>query len=109
METWSQGETWRTTDRLRQRVDELETLAQIGRTVTANLDLDQVLAAIVDAAVELTGAEEGTLLLVDEASGELYMRAARNFHDDFRAHLSAAYPGLAGRPGPRDRRPGRAR
>lgn len=83
METWSQGETWRTTDRLRRRVDELETLAQIGRTVTANLDLDQVLATIVDAAVELTGAEEGTLLLSDEASGELYMRAARNFHDDF--------------------------
>jgi two-component system NtrC family sensor kinase len=37
----------------------------------------------VDAAVELTGAEEGSLLLVDEASGELYMRAARNFQEDF--------------------------
>jgi two-component system NtrC family sensor kinase len=83
MEAWTQVETARTTDRLRRRVDELETLTQIGRAVTANLDLDRVLTTIVDAAVELTGAEEGTLLLVDEASGELYMRAARNFQDDF--------------------------
>jgi two-component system NtrC family sensor kinase len=37
----------------------------------------------VDAAVELTEAEEGSLLLLDEVTGELYMRAARNFGDDF--------------------------
>ena len=36
-----------------------------------------------DAAVELTGAEEGSLLLLDEETGELYMRAARNFQDEF--------------------------
>jgi two-component system NtrC family sensor kinase len=51
--------------------------------VTSSLDLDSVLAAVVDFAVELTGAEEGSLLLVDETSGELYMRAARNFREDF--------------------------
>jgi two-component system NtrC family sensor kinase len=33
--------------------------------------------------VDLTGAEEGSLLLPDEATGELYMRAARNFQEDF--------------------------
>jgi two-component system NtrC family sensor kinase len=47
------------------------------------LDIDQVLAAVVESAVELTGAEEGSILLLDEESGELYMRAARNFQDEF--------------------------
>lgn len=64
-------------------IKELETLGAIGRTITASLDLDRVLTMVVDAAVDLTGAEEGSLLLVDENSGELYMRAARNFQDDF--------------------------
>jgi two-component system NtrC family sensor kinase len=45
--------------------------------------LDSVLSAVVDAAVELTGAEEGSLLLLDESTGELYMRAARNFQEEF--------------------------
>ena len=31
----------------------------------------------------MTGSEEGSLLLLDEKSGELYMRASRNFNDDF--------------------------
>lgn len=71
------------TDILKQRLKSLEALQQIGRQVTSILDLDSVLSAVVDAAVDLTGAEEGSLLLVDEASGELYMRAARNFREDF--------------------------
>ncbi len=66
-----------------QRIKNLEALQQIGRQVTSILDLDNVLTAVVDAAVDITGAEEGSLLLVDEDSGELYMRAARNFHEDF--------------------------
>jgi two-component system NtrC family sensor kinase len=70
-------------DSLRQRVDALETLSQVARSVTASLDLDYVLTAVVDAAVKMTGAEEGSLLLLDDQSGELYMRAARNFQEDF--------------------------
>ncbi len=66
-----------------QRVDELETLAKVGRAVTAQLDLDKVLTTVVDTAVELTGSDEGSILLLDEDTGELYMRAARNFQDDF--------------------------
>jgi two-component system NtrC family sensor kinase len=68
---------------LQQQVDELETLTRLGRQVTSSLSTDSVLAAIVDAAVELTGSEEGSLLLVDEMTGDLYMRASRNFQDDF--------------------------
>jgi len=68
---------------LERRLHELETLALIGRTVTALLDIDTVLTTVVEAAVKLTGAEEGSLLLLDEESGELYMRASQNFDEDF--------------------------
>ncbi len=83
MEQWSRLEARRNTKNLQKRVDGLEALQRIGRSVTALLDLETVLTAVVDAAVELTGAEEGSLLLLDESSGELYMRAARNFQEDF--------------------------
>lgn len=80
---WMQSEAKKITEALRRRVDELETLVGLGRTITSTLDLDRVLSAIVDAAVDLTGAEEGNLLLLDASSGELYMRAARNFQEEF--------------------------
>jgi signal transduction histidine kinase/DNA-binding response OmpR family regulator len=62
---------------LEQRVKELNTLFGIGKSVTALLELDKLLARLVEAAVFLTGAEEGSLLLVDEETDELYMEAAQ--------------------------------
>ena len=73
----------RDTKSLRNRVNGLEAIHKVGRQVTALLDLDNVLTEVVDAAVDLTGAEEGSLLLLDENTGELYMRAGRNFQEDF--------------------------
>jgi two-component system, OmpR family, phosphate regulon sensor histidine kinase PhoR len=77
------SETRRSTSELERRLDELEALTRLGKTVTGSLDLDHVLTLIVDAAVELTASEEGSLLLLDEETGELYMRAARNFQEEF--------------------------
>lgn len=68
---------------LQQRIIDLETVSRFGRKVVASLDLDSVLTAVVDAAVELSGAEEGSLLLPDEITGELYIYASRNFKEDF--------------------------
>lgn len=65
------------------RVRDLETLQKIGRALTTSLDLDHVLGQVVEAAVSLTSAEEGSLLLLDEQTGELIMRAAKNFDDQF--------------------------
>ncbi|HWQ46810.1 MAG TPA: ATP-binding protein [Longilinea sp.] len=76
-------ESKRATASLQRKVDELQTLRELGQTITGSLDLDSVLAAVVDAAVKLTSAEEGSLLLLDDESGELYMRAAQNFQEDF--------------------------
>ncbi len=65
------------------RLKELETLSGVGRDVTSVLDLDHVLSKVVEAAVTLTGAEEGSLLLLDETTHELSMRASKNFEDSF--------------------------
>ncbi len=82
-ENWVKTETKAITGPLLQRVDELEEIFNVGRSLTSKLDLDSVLTEVVDAAVRITGAEEGHILLLDEKSGELYMRAARNFQEEF--------------------------
>jgi two-component system NtrC family sensor kinase len=90
----AEGRRWRTMEEeqagarlsaetLERRLKELEALSLVGRTVTAVLDLDTVLTTVVEAAVRLTGAEEGSLLLLDAGSGELYMRASKNFDEEF--------------------------
>jgi two-component system NtrC family sensor kinase len=61
------------------RVRELNTLHDIGKAVTSLLDLEEVVHRVVEAAVFLTGAEEGFLLLVDHETKELYMRAGKGF------------------------------
>jgi len=101
----AQSEAQTSAESLARRFHELETLAQIGRTVTALLDLDEVLTTVVEAAVRLTGAEEGSLLLFDEDSGELYMRASKNFDEEFarafRLHVRDSLAGqvlTSGRP-----------
>lgn len=76
-------ETRRLTSSLQRQADEMEMLTRLGRQMIGSLDLDSVLASIVDAAVKLTGAEEGSLLLIEGATGELFMRASRNFQEDF--------------------------
>lgn len=73
----------RSNQQLTQRIRELNALFGIGKSVTSLLELEKVLNRIVEAAVYITGAEEGTLLLVDENSGELYLRAARNVGDKY--------------------------
>ncbi len=94
----AEDEAIETGEDLERRVLELETLAQIGRSVTIMLDLDEVLTTVVEAAVQLTGAEEGSLLLLDDASGELYMRASKNFDDEFtRTFRVQVQDSLAGR------------
>ncbi|PWH16262.1 MAG: hypothetical protein DDG60_04465 [Anaerolineae bacterium] len=80
---WVRREIRRTTASLEQRVDEMGTLVKLGRAITSTLDLDSVLTSVVTAAVELTNAEEGHLLLLDEETNELYMRAGRNFEENF--------------------------
>ncbi len=66
---------------LERRVKELHTLFGIGKSVTAVLNQEKVLSRLVEAAIYLTGAEAGSLMLLDDASNELYMVAARGIDD----------------------------
>jgi PAS domain S-box-containing protein len=64
--------------KLERRLRELSTLVHLGKSVTSMRDLEQVLNQVVEAAVQVTGAEESSLLLVDKSTGQLYMSAAWN-------------------------------
>lgn len=61
---------------LEQQMLKLSTLHDVGKTVTSLLDLETILSRTVEAAVYLSNAEEGHLMLVDPSSGELYLRVA---------------------------------
>jgi two-component system NtrC family sensor kinase len=63
---------------LEHRIRELGVLYTVGQSVTSLLNLEELLNRVVEAAVFVTGAEEGALMLVDKDTGELYLRAARN-------------------------------
>lgn len=69
------------TQTLQRRVRELSMLHDIARAVISVLDLQGVLNRIVDAAVFLTNAEEGFILLVDEESDEFILRAGKGLGD----------------------------
>lgn len=56
---------------LRQRLVELDTLSRIGKSVTALMERDRLLERVVDAALYVTGAEEGAVHLEGESVGTL--------------------------------------
>jgi two-component system NtrC family sensor kinase len=74
--------TQRERDALREQVDrqaqEFNALYTVGKTISSLLNIDEILTLVVSAAVNLTGAEQGSLLLYDEATDELYLRAQYN-------------------------------
>ncbi|HXV41954.1 MAG TPA: ATP-binding protein, partial [Anaerolineae bacterium] len=75
------GRLVKSNQQLEQRIKELNTLFGIGKSVTSLLDQDKLLSRLVEAAVYLINAEEGSLLLVDDKTNELYMVAARGIDE----------------------------
>lgn len=88
---------------LENRVQELRFLYGIGRSVTSLQDLETILNRIVEAAVYLTDAEEGSLMLIDQDTGDLYLRAARGLNDkhakSFRVKMQDSIAGQVVRTG----------
>jgi len=82
---------------LEQRLHDLDTLVRIGQRVTSLLDLQPVLNEVSEAAVMLTGADEGGVFLLDEVTEELYLYASTqdNFSTDgsFRLPVSDSLAG----------------
>ena len=53
-------------------------LYEVSRMLGSSLDIDEVINQVMDAVIQLTGAERGFLMLADEATEELDIMAARN-------------------------------
>lgn len=63
---------------LEKRVKELTTIYGIGKAVTAITNLNQLFSRLVEGALFVTEAEIGWLLITDDASGKLILRAGKN-------------------------------
>ncbi|NYG06224.1 signal transduction histidine kinase/DNA-binding response OmpR family regulator [Phycicoccus badiiscoriae] len=61
---------------LARKVDQLEALAEVGQAISSTLDPDEVLGTIVLHAVELSGADGGSLMEYDEESSLFRVRTA---------------------------------
>ena len=72
---------------LARKVDEMEALAEVGEAISSTLDPDEVLTTIVEHAVELSGADGGSLMEYDEDSLLFRVRTTYGTSDDVRAQL----------------------
>ncbi len=72
-------------DAMREQVErqaqEFDALSGIGKVVTSLLYIDEILAQIVSAGVNLIHAEEGSLFLLNPDNGEVYLRANRDSNE----------------------------
>ncbi len=67
---------------LERRLIEQQTLSNLARSLSAVLDLDVLLTQVVDAAVRLSNAEEGLLLLPDDEGKALWVRAVKGIDSE---------------------------
>ncbi len=80
-----------------QRRQELEDLYSADEVLYRNLNLDQVLQALVDSAVNLLHADKGNLLVWDKQKSRLVPKASRGFDQELIHQLAiAAGEGVAG-------------
>jgi len=61
---------------IRDRVEELTALGEVGEAVSSSLDLQEVLTTIVAHAMRLAQADGGTIVELDDATGEFVHRAS---------------------------------
>ncbi|MGC9356959.1 MAG: ATP-binding protein [Anaerolineae bacterium] len=66
---------------LNQRLQALNIIYTSSKFLVSSLDLEKVLSRLMDAALNLTRAEEGFILLRDDEN--LYLRAAKNLKEDY--------------------------
>jgi signal transduction histidine kinase len=78
------------TRELGRSVEELKALDEVGRAVSSTLDLDRVLTTIVSRALELSGADGGTISEYDEATQQFHLRTAYGVEDELVDLIRAA-------------------
>ena len=75
---------------LARKVDEMEALAEIGKAISSTLDPDEVLTTIVEHAVELSGADGGSLMEYDEVTRLFRVRTAYGTSQDVLERLKSS-------------------
>ncbi|MFN2182896.1 MAG: GAF domain-containing protein [Anaerolineae bacterium] len=70
-------------DQAKAMAERLRVLHTLGMAIASAMDLEQVLTRIVEAAVFITQAEEGSLLLLDEETQDLHLRAQKGLGDKY--------------------------
>ncbi len=78
---WEKDELLEVNDLLQRSIDELSALHDVGRALASILDLEKVLSLAVETAIPLAEAEEGSLFLVDEKRGNIYLSAVQGSGD----------------------------
>lgn len=63
--------------------NEFDVLYAIGKSVVSLVDLEEILRRVVEAAIYVSSAEQGYLMLLDEDSDDLVIRAAKNVAEQF--------------------------
>ncbi len=84
---------------LEKKIDLADALTEIAKSITSQLDLDQVLNQMVETAMTLTAAGEASIWLIDEISGDLFLEAQRGIEDETiqRMRISINEETLAGK------------
>jgi len=67
---------------LKKKDTQLSTWAELSHALIANFDLPRLLDLIVTTAIEVTDAERGSVMLLDEAEGVLTIKAAKGIPDE---------------------------
>jgi signal transduction histidine kinase/CRP-like cAMP-binding protein len=64
----------------RTQLDQMTRLIEAAKSVNSSLDLDTVLEIILDTAIQLTGADRGTLYLLDRNTNEIWSKLLHGEH-----------------------------
>jgi len=77
---------------------QLSTWGELSHALIANFDLPRLLDLIVSTAIEVTGADRGSVMLVDEMEGTLAIKAAKGISEEvIRSTRPKLGEGIAGR------------
>ncbi len=74
-----------------QRLGHMQDLINMSALLTSSLELDHVLAEVIDAVIKLTGAERAYLMLQEPDTAQLTIRAARNWDHESLSSQDAVF------------------
>jgi len=84
LEEWSnklEGKIKLRTNELKKSKDRLSILYQISRSISSTLELDNILKVILDFSVKISGANRGSVMLLDEKKNVFFIKAAYNLSE----------------------------